>query len=139
MPRYGHTMNYYPKSKIIIIFGGRNDQNFVTQGSLNLNDISILYVMDKLTWANVNLSGKVPKGRYSHCSTIMDDKLIIFAGISDCSLCGSEIGELELNQIETAKIKKEESIQKALNVSIVKVIDPKNKIQKEIITNDKDY
>jgi len=28
MARYGHSMNYYAESKILIVFGGRNDKNF---------------------------------------------------------------------------------------------------------------
>ena len=119
LPRYGHTMNYYPEMKIIIIFGGRNDKNFLLSGSFNLNDICILSVSDKLKWINIKIIGNAPRPRYSHCAEIFDDSLIVFGGIKDAGYCTSELHILELNQDEALKIKKQEDKKRSIDISIM--------------------
>lgn len=36
-PRYGHCMEYYPVKRLLVIYGGRNDDMFQFTGNLKLN------------------------------------------------------------------------------------------------------
>ena len=112
-------MNYIADMKIIVFFGGRNDKNFQLAGSFNLNDISVLSVNEQLIWTNVQIVGNIPSPRYSHCSAIIEDCLIIFGGIKDSGYCTSELCILELNQDEAAKIKKEEDKKRRRDIIIM--------------------
>ena len=96
-PRYGHSMNYYPEKSIMVIFGGRNDENFGQYGESFLNDVWILYI-ETLTWTrwNANCSIK-PVPRYLHSSEIQGHSLMIFGGLSESNYCRTDVYSLDLD------------------------------------------
>lgn len=99
LPRYGHTMNLYPDKNIIIVFGGRNDENYYLSGEAYLNDVWVLY-LERLTWAKWDIKegiGSIPDARYSHCSTILGTAIIIFGGLSENNYCKADIHALEID------------------------------------------
>lgn len=94
--RYGHSMNYYPEKNIMILFGGRNDDNYVNTGQSYLNDIWVLF-LDKLCWQQWDKEdqGSMPIARYSHCSANLGTAIIVFGGLSDENYCKSDVYCLE--------------------------------------------
>ena len=111
MPRYGHSMNYYPEKSILIIFGGRNDENFANSGESNLNDVWILY-LEKLTWVEWNLkdyTGVRPVPRYSHCAENLGTSILILGGLSEDNYCRTDVYSLdvEVNRHQTTKCSEE--------------------------------
>ena len=103
-PRYGHTMEYYPGMKIIVIYGGVTEKIF-SENDDKMNSISILRITDSLIWLKVTIYGNTPDSRYSHCSSLVGSKLLIFGGISNSKYCGSTTWALELNSFERSRLK----------------------------------
>jgi len=101
--RYGHTMNYYPDKEIIILFGGRNDENFNDSENYiqaYLNDIWILDLtqLKWIQWQKEEQIGKIPVPRYSHCSTVFSNSVLIFGGLSEDNYCKADIHTLVMDK-----------------------------------------
>lgn len=92
-PRYLHSMNYFQDLNIIIIYGGRNDKN----SQPILSDICILNIFN-LCWSKVSLHGLGYIPKCSHCTTIVDSKLIVFGGYTLNEYVSADVYILELNQ-----------------------------------------
>jgi len=105
MARYGHSMNYYPDKNILIMFGGRNDDNFERTGQNYFNDIWIL-TLDKLRWIQWEKEecGPIPAPRYSHTSVVLGSAVIIFGGLGEENYCKADIHSLEMEEIASLKI-----------------------------------
>ena len=96
-PRYGHSMNYYPDQNIMVIFGGRNDENFSKYGESCLNDVWLLY-LEKFIWCKWDPPcGFIPIARYTHCSELCGHSIMIFGGLSKHNYCNADIYKLELD------------------------------------------
>ena len=96
-PRYGHTMNYYPNKGILVVFGGRNDENYEMLKTSFLNDIWILWLRD-LTWVKwvPKETDYDPEPRYLHCSTNIDGGILVFGGLSENNYCNSVVYVLDI-------------------------------------------
>ena len=90
-PRYYHSMNFYEKSRYIIIHGGRNDD---LSSSCALNDTFILELIN-FNWIKVNLYSILKNfnvlSRFGHNSSIFANKLIIFGGMNNNNYIGSSL------------------------------------------------
>ena len=90
-PRYYHSMNYYEKSRYIIIHGGRNDN---LSSSCALDDTFILELVN-LNWIKIKLYSNNNNfkviSRFGHNSSIFDNKLIIFGGMNNNNYIGSSL------------------------------------------------
>jgi len=99
LPRYGHSMNYYPEKAILVVFGGRNDENFAKSGETYLSDIWILY-LERLTWAEWDqreIDGPIPIARYSHATECFGSSVMILGGLSEYNYCKSDVYLLDLD------------------------------------------
>ena len=90
-------MNFYEKSRYIIIHGGRNDD---LSSSCALNDTFILELTN-LNWMKVNLYSTVKNfhviSRFGHNSSIFANKLIIFGGMNNNNYIGSSLFIINLD------------------------------------------
>ena len=90
-PRYYHSMNFYEKSRYIIIHGGRNDN---LNSSCALDDTFILELVN-LNWIKIKLYSNNDNfkviSRFGHNSSIFDNKLIIFGGMNNNNYIGSSL------------------------------------------------
>ena len=74
--RYSHTLDYVPRLSVVVIYGGRNDNN--DQPILDDLWVIKLYNMEYL---NVRIGGQVmPTPRCSHCSFVNGTEMIICGG-----------------------------------------------------------
>ena len=90
-------MSFYPSSKILFIYGGRNDQLYETTHTILLDDICILDLVTMI-WYPTCCGGSIPKvSRYSHFSTIQSSDLYIFGGMSENSYLSADIRIIELS------------------------------------------
>ena len=84
-------MNFYEKSRYIIIHGGRNDD---LSSSCALNDTFILELIN-FNWIKVNLYSILKNfnvlSRFGHNSSIFANKLIIFGGMNNNNYIGSSL------------------------------------------------
>ena len=71
--RFSHTMNYFSKLKLLIIFGGKNIFN------QNINYISIFSLFSK-NWNKIKIFSNLKISRINHCSAIEDNHFFIFGG-----------------------------------------------------------
>jgi hypothetical protein len=109
-PRYFHSMNFFEKSKSIIIHGGRNDN---LSSSSGLNDTFILDLLD-FNWIKVHLYSNVNNfkviSRFGHNSSIFSNKLIIFGGMNNNNYIGSSIFIINLDFHYSSLLKTAEQI-----------------------------
>ena len=96
-PRYFHSMNFFEKSKYIIIHGGRNDN---LSSSSALNDTFILDLL-YFNWIKIqlysNIHGFKIISRFGHNSSIFANKLIIFGGMNNNNYIGSSLFIINLD------------------------------------------
>ena len=108
-PRYYHSMNFYEKSRYIIIHGGRNDEISSTAA---LNDTFILE-LTYLNWIKVNLYSNTQNfeviPRFGHNSFIFSNKLIIFGGMNINNYIGSSLFILKLDSNFSSNMMNEEN------------------------------
>eukprot|EP01022_Parablepharisma_sp_SALTPOND_P011682 TRINITY_DN1492_c0_g2_i1.p1 TRINITY_DN1492_c0_g2~~TRINITY_DN1492_c0_g2_i1.p1 ORF type:complete len:660 (+),score=34.59 TRINITY_DN1492_c0_g2_i1:57-1982(+) len=99
LARYGHSMNYYPNRALLIIFGGRNDENYCNDVSqAYLNDVWILD-LERMKWIQWDQQEQiVPVPRYSHCSVILGPSVLIFGGLSEENYCKADVHVLTLEK-----------------------------------------
>eukprot|EP00831_Metopus_contortus_P065443 TRINITY_DN5846_c0_g1_i2.p1 TRINITY_DN5846_c0_g1~~TRINITY_DN5846_c0_g1_i2.p1 ORF type:complete len:430 (+),score=64.55 TRINITY_DN5846_c0_g1_i2:40-1329(+) len=117
--RYGHSMNFYSDRNIIILFGGRNDDNFKSSGKSYLNDVWVLY-LEKLCWVFWDKReglAEPPEERYSHCSTIFQGAILIFGGLSEENYCKSTLHALELEPVKKTKKYQQKYSRKAFKIT----------------------
>ena len=128
-PRYFHSMNYYEKSKFIIIHGGRNDN---LSSSSGLNDTFILDLIS-LNWIKVNLYSNIHGFkiifRYGHNSSIFANKLVIFSGMNNNNYIGSSLFIINLDFDYSSILKATEQIMME-NLQNSDEKESKKKIQK---------
>ncbi len=99
MARYGHSITHYPEKNILILFGGRNDDNYISTGESYLNDVWIL-TLDRLAWFQWDREdrGAPPVPRYSHCAVALGTSVIVFGGLSEDNYCRSDIYALDMEE-----------------------------------------
>lgn len=104
LARYGHTMNYYPQKAMLIIFGGRNDENSNNGGQEYLNDVWILDLenMRWTMWDNKDSMGSIPVARYSHSSAVLGTSIIVFGGLSEENYCKGDVYVLDMERVYEA-------------------------------------
>ena len=128
-PRYFHSMNYYEKSKYIIIHGGRNDN---LSSSSGLNDTFILDLL-YFNWFKVqlysNIHGFQIISRFGHNSAIFANKLVIFGGMNNNNYIGSSLFIINLDFHYSTLLKTAEQIM-IENLQNIDEKDSKKKILK---------
>ena len=96
-PRYYHSMNFFEKSRYIIIHGGRNDD---LSSSCALDDTFILELVN-LNWIKIKLYSNNSDfkviSRFGHNSSIYGNKLIIFGGMNNNNYVGSTLFIINLD------------------------------------------
>ena len=94
-PRYMHSINFMPKSNMIVVFGGRNDSLYKSSGKCFLNDVCLLS-LDSLTWVTIQTFGDIPSPRCFHAAEVLENSLIIMGGIGT-EVINSKLYILEIN------------------------------------------
>lgn len=77
---FGHTMDYYEKRNILILFGGW-DESIGTKGKI-YNDLFFLEI-ESLIWKEVKFLSKPPKAWFSHSMCVLGQRIIVFGGMGD--------------------------------------------------------
>ena len=118
-PRYYHSMNFFEKSRYIIIHGGRNDD---LSSSCALND-TFIFELINFNWIKVNLYSTIKNfnviSRFGHNSSIFANKLIILGGMNNNNYIGSSLFIVNLdfyfsNLLKSAKNLDFEALQNAM-------------------------
>jgi len=85
--RIGHTMNFLPILKALIVIGGRNDDLGKSEGTPFLNDVFLFHI-DKKTWVELKYTNQSHKlERISnHTTTVVTnyenyEKVLIYGGV----------------------------------------------------------
>ena len=112
---YGHSLHYYAEIAMLILIGGRNEELYRTTSSSCLNDVYILNLSDKYIWSKVTLSGTLPPPRYCFSSVLLNNKILIFGGLSDSNFCNSNLFCLLIDPTEVKKMREEEIKKKEVN------------------------
>jgi hypothetical protein len=102
-PRYNHTTVYL--NDHLFIYGGRNDSAFKTTGDSCLGDMNYFNI-STIAWEQYKVLGYVPEGRWGHCMTTFNSKILILGGLSHRGFLGSEIYEFETDQTSIREIPK---------------------------------
>jgi Rab9 effector protein with kelch motifs len=121
--RYGHSMHYVEFMKWVLIFGGRNDADILSDKGKAfggdklsffgeeendqqfLNDMWLLRT-DKLEWVRVENTGHVPSPVYSHCSCVFGSEFIVFGGMSGLELNENSLNICELHLVRSRELAK---------------------------------
>lgn len=100
MARYGHSMNHYPQKNILILYGGRNDENYEENGESYLSDVWILS-LDNLVWRQWDNNGDIPPPRSFHSAAVIGTSVLIFGGINDQNYCRAIAYTLNMEEMTT--------------------------------------
>lgn len=82
LKRYGHSMDLYIPSRILVIYGGKDDTRMLRGNYIFLKDLCVFDLV-YLTWIIVsveNNSLRIP--RFSHVALNIGTKYLIFGGIN---------------------------------------------------------
>jgi len=130
-PRYYHSMNFFEKSRYIIIHGGRNDELSSTAA---LNDTFILE-LTYLNWIKVSLYSNIENfeviPRFGHNSFIFSNKLIILGGMNINNYIGSSLFIVNLDSNFSSNLMKAGKNFILGNFKVSKDYDSKKEIEKE--------
>lgn len=90
------------KHRLLVIYGGRNDQIYQRTSNVALNDISIFNV-NKLEWTTLAMYGEMPCSRWSHCFTLNRgyssgsvDGFLVFGGVNLTNYCKSRVYQFQI-------------------------------------------
>ena len=134
VPRCEATMNFFEKLNVVIIYGGKNEYS---KYGPYFNDMYFLDV-ETLTWIRIELNineNFYPRGR--HCSSIVENEIIIFGGNNDKFLLKSDllIGNLDLGEstkiIRASKLVKNKNKLKKDKIDFIENFQPENNINGE--------
>ncbi|CAI2359222.1 unnamed protein product [Moneuplotes crassus] len=91
--RYMHSMGYMEESESLVLFGGLQARTPDFYGRNLTKDFGGYYLRDlwlfhvpMCQWCEVRLEGDTLEGRYSHCSAVYRNKIVIFGGLSQSGL-----------------------------------------------------
>ena len=109
-PRYYHTMDYFEKSNILIVHGGRND-NISSNSAL---DDTFVLDLTNFGWVRIELYSNISDfkvfSRYGHKSSIISNKLIILGGANNNNYIGSSLFIINLDFYYNINNKSEEQL-----------------------------
>ncbi|EAR89155.2 kelch motif protein (macronuclear) [Tetrahymena thermophila SB210] len=99
-PRYNHSLTYNSKLKILVVYGGmnenlQNDQTFY-------DDLFILQLND-LQWFECATVGFGLQNRANHEAVCFDTQLLIFGGIGEQGFYSFEVLKIELDKYKSRK------------------------------------
>mmetsp|Transcript_6251 Transcript_6251/g.10842 ORF Transcript_6251/g.10842 Transcript_6251/m.10842 type:complete len:206 (-) Transcript_6251:32-649(-) len=94
-PRYGHTCTLV--SGYLIVVGGRNDEQFHSEGVIHLSEI-VAFNIQACRWENIKLHGTPPEGRWGACAELVGSKLVLYGGMELSNYCNSDICFIETDQ-----------------------------------------
>ena len=83
LPRFGHSMNFYKPSRLLVIYGGKDDTRSVWGHAAFYSDLKIFDLIN-LFWLTVSIDlGENNKrvARFLHGSVCSGTKLVIFGGM----------------------------------------------------------
>ena len=90
-------MNFYEKARILIVYGGIDDQRTVKGHPAFYTHLGVLD-LTKLTWLTVQVHGDFQEPRCSHSAAFCGTKFIIFGGINATGFVKPIISYFEVNQ-----------------------------------------
>ncbi|KAL4500675.1 hypothetical protein ABPG72_003099 [Tetrahymena utriculariae] len=99
-PRYNHSLTYNSKLKILVVYGGmnenlQNDQTFY-------DDLFILQLND-LQWFECATVGFGLQNRANHEAVCFDTQLLIFGGLGEQGFYSFEVLKIELDKYKSRK------------------------------------
>lgn len=96
--RYAHSADFIAKKNILIIFGGRNDEEYETTGSFCMNDIWILSIetLEWTEWKKPDTPERGPEPRYAHATAVLEDSVLIFGGLGETNYCDAGLFEISM-------------------------------------------
>ena len=95
-PRYGHTMDMFPVSRILAIYGGVNNCKFVDGQSTYYQDLCVFNLVS-FEWIKVECYALNPVPRMGHGSTLVGSKLLIYGGMNQKGFVKGQVQYVELN------------------------------------------
>ena len=134
VPRCESTMDFFEKLNVVIIYGGKNEHS---KYGPYFNDMYFLDV-ETLTWVRIELNindNFYPRGR--HCSSIIENEIIIFGGNNDQFLLKTDllIGNLDIGEstkiIRASKLVKNKNKSKKDKIEFVENFPAENIINEE--------
>lgn len=90
-------MEYHPSLNALLVYGGRSD---LKSGFQEFKELKIFNLLS-MSWSIVKVLGDKPDARYLHASTIYEDKMLIFGGLSNYKLKESHVKTIELSNYST--------------------------------------
>lgn len=99
-PRYAHSMHYIDYMNCIVVYGGRNSPDPLSQFTTNqfLNDIWLFHV-ERQKWIEFNCKGEPPKAVYAHWSWVYGSQLMIFGGMNELALNSTVLIQVNLTYL----------------------------------------
>ena len=144
LPRYSTSINFFEDGNFIVIHGGKFDDSYNNESSLNDTFLLELY---RLEWLRIDFGDENNNvyRRFNHCSIISGKNLIIFGGMNENNYIGTQLFVVNLDpDIASEKLKGKELFGLNFgidnNVSIIKTGNNSpnnNKIKKLKFKNEK--
>ena len=110
LPRYSTSINYFEDGNFIVIHGGKFDDLYKNESSLNDTYLLELY---RLEWLRIDFgedNNNVFR-RFNHCSIISGKNLIIFGGMNENNYIGTQLFVVNLDpDIASEKLNKGKEI-----------------------------
>jgi len=127
--RYLHSAVVYEDH--MFIFGGRNEENYLSTGSIAINDI-VAFNIQKFEWETVASYGSHPEGRWGQIFCKYKQSLIMLGGVNASSYCGSSLCRFHLDEqvIGNQLAKYKQVFQKGLKDEVAKHKKNKNRLFK---------
>lgn len=91
-PRTNATLNYHETLNILILFGGQNNKLGVIFNDLYMFDL------DSFSWYSVTVYDDPAVPRYDHSAVIYDNMIIIFGGMGNNHVLGSDLYALNMGK-----------------------------------------
>ena len=82
-------------NKYIAVFGGRDEKSLIS--NLKSNEIYLLNIVKRI-WEPICLYGFAHSPRWGHCMAYINNKIVVFGGVTGERFCSSSVYELETSK-----------------------------------------
>ena len=97
LKRYGHTMDLYYPSRILVIYGGKDDTRNIRGNQAYYCDLSIFDLVNYCC-LTVTIEGRIREKRFSHSSFSIGSKLVLFGGMTEKGFNSDGVTFINFNQ-----------------------------------------